>query len=363
MSTLSAWFDLILIYTGGVVGLLINALIVAAAIAWQVYEYRKLWPHPKSVWWLIKIATPLLVVGIVALALLVFDIEGMAGLAVFYLSLFAALITAPVLIVLVGKIWSIPRVISFMAAVSLLSSLWVSWFAINGLSNNVATVSIRDPGKRVEYLAFKHAAENADVADGVIWLTGRDSFLLPDGERMIHLAFHVPQGYKIHGADVRTKRSHGGGDSGAWNSTLGSCVSPGHYHMTNVLDKGESFDVRLRFHQDTVDSMVQFIGEYEFRIDGTNNILQLIIDSETEQLRLPVPVPANWLSIVFTGAEAVVAHSLLPPVGDLDMAMVPGNRCLTGPLPALRSVESVSLELYSEDHYRRSRYSIPIVHR
>ncbi|MGK0172432.1 MAG: hypothetical protein ACI9W2_004169 [Gammaproteobacteria bacterium] len=213
MSYLSAWFEFAVSFASGIVGLIVGALIALIAVAWQVYEYRKLWPHSKSAWWVIKLATPVLVVASVAAALFLFNTEGMAALAVFYRSLLAALLLTALILAIVAKAWSVPKSAGFMAAASLIGSVWVGWFAVNSIGNSASNLATGNTGQRVEYRAFKHAANNAATATGVVRFVAQNTYLLSSGERFIDLAFHVDSRYKIYNADVRTKRSYGAGDS------------------------------------------------------------------------------------------------------------------------------------------------------
>ncbi|MFK8049697.1 MAG: hypothetical protein AB8B81_14825 [Halioglobus sp.] len=235
----------------------------------------------------------------------------------------------------------------------------VAWFAVAGIGNNASNIGVGDVARRVEYLAFKHAAKNPGSANGLIALTAKDALRLPSGQRVIHLAFRVADGYRLYGMDVQTKRSYGGGRSDSWNSTLGMCVTSDAYHLTNVLDTGESFNVRLKFHQGTPKSMIEFIGNYQFPMTQVSHLPWIKLDYDGQYLSSPIPLPAAWATVNDSGPGHTI-QSLLPEHQREYFGIAPGNDCWSGPLAISGDFLGITQGLYIEEHYRRVFIDLPV---
>ncbi|MGK0172433.1 MAG: hypothetical protein ACI9W2_004170, partial [Gammaproteobacteria bacterium] len=121
------------------------------------------------------------------------------------------------------------------------------------------------------------------------------------------------------------------------------------YHITNVLDAGEQFDVRLRFHSGSPDSMVEFAGEYQFPMRESVGAEHLAFAFDGARLHTPVPLPAKWLSLKLANTKTIDVASLLPQETlNEPMAMAAGNRCFVDSVRVVGELESATLQLYSQ---------------
>jgi len=354
------WLDLAFDFAGSILGAVVYAAFCVAAIYAQYHEYRRAWKHGTAAWWTIKLATPCSVALVVGLALLLFDTEGMEGLAVFYLGILAALLLSPVLIGGFTRLFGIPAADALKAAASLILSLLVLWFAGAGVLNSLSGLPAGDLEAKAEYRAFRHAAESAPAASGQVELAASDVWLLPDGARLIHLAFDIEPGYQIYTIDVRTLRTHPGGNSDSFNGTLGSCVTADTYHMTTVLHDSEFFDVSLRFHAGTPASMVEFRGDYRFPKADAVSAGPLVLEYRDNTLLTPVPLPGYFLSLYFADGSELTVRDLLPEEQERTAGMYPGNQCFTGGLPGVYKLRRVEATLYSEEQSRKLRFELPL---
>ncbi len=360
MAQLSAWLQIALDFAGSMLSLAFYSALVAIMLIYQYYEYTRLWPHGRLSWWLIKVATPLSVLAIVWLALSLFGTSGMEGLAVFYLGLFGGLLATPVMIVVSSRLASIPPRHAFLASGTLLMCVYTGWFAVAGAGNSLGDLESDNLESRADYLAYKYAADHAASADGVISLAAQDSVRLPDGSRLAHLAFRVRDGYQIHTIRVRTGNQQG---SGRWSSTLGTCVSPGILHITSVLDTSEQFGVQLRFHAGSPETMVEFRGDYSFPSSEESQLEFLTLRLHQGKLSSPVPLPAYWMTVYFSGTRQAKMEQLMPVETGRWLGMAPGRRCFVNEVEVGTGVERVEAILYSEEHYRRSSYLLPLSRR
>ncbi len=162
---------------------------------------------------------------------------------------------------------------------------------------------------------------------------------------------------------MRTLRTHGGGRSSSWNSTLGKCVSPDTYHITNILDAGEQFDVRLRFHAGTPESMVEYIGEYSFPRSEVAQTRFLELEYANGALTSPVPLPAYWLTLHFADGRTAKMGELMPSDGQRIIGMSARNRCLIEPVTIEGKIDRVEAILYSEQHYKKQSFNLHVTHR
>ncbi len=356
---MTGWVELILGMLGNLASAFVYLAVCALAVYLQYREYRRHWPYSGAAWWAIKLATPASVALIVLLALALFNTDGMEGLAVFYSGLFVALLLAPLGISLIARMLGVGRLDALRASGSLVLTFMVVWFAGAGALNSVSNMGTGDLEGRAEYIAFRRAAENAPEATSEIRHSGTDVFLLPDGSRLVHLAFAIQPGYGIHTADVRTQRTHGGGNSESFNSTLGSCATDGIYHMTTVLNESEHFDVRLRFHAGSPETMVEFRGDYRFPRADSASLRSLVLEYANGELRTPVPLPAHAVS-VFTDGGVLKVETLLPPREERVVGMHPRARCFAGALASVSGVDKVEATLYSEEQYRKLQYELPL---
>ena len=353
------WIELTLGMLGNLVSTFVYLAVCALAVYLQYREYRRHWPYPGAAWWAVKLGTPAAVVVIVLLALALFNTDGMEGLAVFYSGLFVSLFFVPLGISLVARMLGVARLDALRASGSLVMTFMVVWFAGAGAFNSVSNMGTGNLEERAEYIAYRHAAENAPRASGEIRHSGTDVFLLPDGSRLVHLAFAIQPGYGIHTADVRTLRTDGSGNSESFNGTLGSCATDGVYHMMTVLTESEHFDVRLRFHAGSPETMVEFRGDYRFPRTDAASLRSLVLEYVNGELRTPVPLPANFVSI-FADGGVLKVEELLPPREERMAGMHPRARCFADPLVSVTDIEKVEATLYSEEQYRRLRYELPL---
>ena len=354
------WLQLYLDMAGDALGALVYVAMCAGAVFFQYYEYRRLWNHSHAAWWALKLVTPAAVGLIVLLALTVFDIDGLEGLAVFYIGLLVALFLGPFLIAQVARLLGVPPRDSVGVSGSLLLTLMVLWFAGSGAGNSIANMGRGNHEGRAEYLAYRHAAENAPAAQGEVTFAGSDTWLLPDGTRLAHLAFAIAPGYGLHTTDVRTLRTHGGGNSKSFSGTLGTCVTTGTYHILTVLNESEHFDVRLRFHAGNPDSMVEFRGDYAFPLSDKIRLRPLVLNYDGSELETPVPLPGYFLTLQFEDGTELKASDLLPEQTERIVGMTPGSRCLSGSLPGVYTLAQVRATLYSEEEYRKRYFELPL---
>lgn len=356
---MTGYIEVILGMLGNLASAFAYLAVCALAVYLQYREYRRHWPYGGGAWCAIKLATPACVALIVLLALVLFNTDGMEGLAVFYTGLFVALFLAPLGISLIARMVGVARVDALRASGSLVLTFIVVWFAGAGALNSVSNMGMSNFEERAEYITFRRTAENAPAAIDEIRHSGTDVFLLPDGSRLVHLAFAIKPGYGIHTADVRTQRTHGGGNSESFNGTLGSCATEGTYHMTTVLTESEHFDVRLRFHAGSPETMVEFRGDYLFPRADSASLPSLALEYANGELRTPVPLPANFVSLVVDGGVLEV-QELLPAREGRVIGMHTRSRCFADPLALVTGVEKVEATLYSEEQYRKLHYELPL---
>jgi len=357
MSDATGWMKIATEFAGSLLGLVLYSVAIVALVAFQIYEYRKSWQHRRRSWWLIKAATPLLVIGLLASTMLFFDTSGMEGLAIFFAGAFASLLAAPLLLVGLARKLGVPAMDTLSASVSLLASLFIGWFAIAGIQNSAQGINSYDVDERAEYLAFRHAADNAGSTNDEIVLAAQHAYLLPDGQLLIHLEFHIAPNFRIQSIDVRIPDV---GGQGRWSSTQGTCATPGSLHITSVLNIAEQIDVRLRFHSGTPSSMVEFKGEFPFPQKNRDVIPPLQLRYEGGQLSTPVPMPAHLirLSLGNDVAQLLVDHVPLP---DAPLVMHENSRCFAESISVGDGIEQVNAQLYSDERSRKLLYSIPLI--
>lgn len=351
MNELQGWLDVGVDYLGHTLSLLFYAAVLLAAVLYHAYELRRQWPHSAASWWGVKLAVVPFGTGLVFAALGLFNTEGMAGLAVFYLGLFAALIVSPLAVAWIAAlVLALPRADTTRIAVSLVLSLVVGWFAAAGLGNAWQGLGRGNSAERAEYQAYRRAAERATPVTDEVREISQQVAGLPGGERYIALGFAIAPGYQIYAIDVRTARNHGGGNSESWSGTLGTCDRPGQLFITNVLDAAEWFEVRLRFHAGTPGSMVEFSRRYNL---PRGDYPPLALHVEEGQLYSQWPLPSRGLELI--GAVPSFDEATAPGV------MHPGNGCFLGPVPVLDSRRSVRATLYSEELYSKRHYELPVL--
>ncbi|MCR9276517.1 MAG: hypothetical protein NXH85_00990 [Pseudomonadaceae bacterium] len=348
-------------WLGSLLGLLVHIATICAILAWQLYEYRRLWPHSTLGWLALKLASPALVVGFVYLGLAVFDTEGMAGLAVFYGGIAIGLVLVPILLIGFARALSLDVTASAIAVLSMFLLLSVLWFSGHGLVNQWASLTRENSEGHAQYLALKIAARHADSADGVVSLRTKEAFSLPDQRRLIHLAFNVDPDYQLYSIDVRTPSEQSPDSMPTWSGTLGSCVEPGIFHMASVLERGEKFDVRLRWNQGDAASMVEFVGEYEFPRSEHADLPVFAGRLAGTQLTMPMPVLAGWVHVDSVDHEPFTGEALLPAQTERTLGMHPSGRCLPMVTQLPAPVSSIEVEMYSEAAYQRQRLRLPLL--
>lgn len=361
MSEVLASIEMSADWLGSLLGLLVYIAVIGAVLFWHYIERRRVWPHSTLSWLAVKVATPLLIVGFLFLIMSVFDTSGMEGLAVFYLGLLASSILAPIALIWLARALGLDLTASAIAVFTTLVTLGMLWFAGNGVANQWESLTRENSPERAEYLAMKIAAERAGTADGVVSLRTQQAFALPDQQRLIHLAFDVDPDYQLHTIDVRTPSERSPDKMPGWSSTLGSCVEPGVFHMASVLEGGEAFDVRLRWHQGNPDSMVEFVGEYRFPASNRVELPSFAGGLDGTHLTMPMPILAGWVHFQGDEDAAYNGEALLPAQSERLLGMHPSARCLPVAIEVKGQVSEIEVELYSEAAYRRQRVLLPLL--
>ncbi len=361
MSEVLASIEMSADWLGALLGLILHIAVIIAVLAWHVVERRRVWPHSTFSWVAVKLATPVLIVGLVFLILSIFNTDGMEGLAVFYGGILVALVLAPILLVGLARVLNLDVVASAIAVFSTLFTLSVLWFSGNGVVNQWGSLTRVQSEERAEYLAMKIAAEHADSADGIVSLRSKEAFALPDQKRLIHLAFDVDPDYRLHTIDVRTPNERSPTIMPNWSSTLGSCVEPGVFHMASVLDTGEEFDIRLRWHRGDPASMVEFVGEYRFPRSDRAGMPIFAASLASTRLTMPMPILSGWVHFERDDGSAYTGEALLPPSSERLLGMHPSARCLPVSLELSEQPSAIDVELYAEAAYERQRVRIPLL--
>lgn len=346
-------------WLGSLLALLLHVATIAAVLVWQVYERRRIWPHSTISWLVVKLATPALVVGLVLLILTIFNTDGMEGLAVFYGGILVSLVLAPILLIGLARALNLKVAASAISVFSMLMLLSVLWFSGAGVANQWDSLSRSNSEGRAEYLAMKIAAERAGSAEGVVSLRKQEAFALPDQRRLIHLAFDVSSDYQLHTIEVRTPSERSPYSMPNWSSTLGSCVEPGVFHMASVLDRGEAFDVRLRWHKGDPASMVEFVGEYRFPRSDQAILPAFSAHLVGTRLTLPMPLLAGWVHFAGDDEASFTGETLLPPSSERVLGMHPSGRCLPIANEVTAAFSTIDVVLYSEAAYQRQRVRLP----
>ena len=104
MNTLLAYLEVLAEAGGYLVLAGVYLAILASLVAWQVYEFRRLWSHSAWIWWVIKLATPATAILFILLSLpFTGNAAEFAGLAAMYFGLFFWLVGGPILIAVAVK--------------------------------------------------------------------------------------------------------------------------------------------------------------------------------------------------------------------------------------------------------------------
>lgn len=196
---------------GDAAGHLIRILLGLAAIGGMLYlqwhEYRRHWTHGVAMYWIVKVAGPLIGGVIVAVTFVIASgISGMEALGVFYLGLAAALFGSPLIASFIARLLEIPPADSMRLGVSTLGLLLVAWFSGNMIMGAAMQFSgARDNyDSRRDYIEMQRAEEDAPPAQDEIEFISTGQWRLPDGNRFIHAAFKIQDDWTFRRAQVAT---------------------------------------------------------------------------------------------------------------------------------------------------------------
>ena len=220
-------------------------------------------------------------------------------------------------------------------------------------ANSVAALTSVDYDKHKEYLTLQSAADNAPLANGEIRFLEQDQWRLPDGKRLIHLAFAIISEFQLRKQEVKLDRDWGQ-SGGFFPGTLGGCFTETVYHMTNALTAAEEIVVRIVVYDGSAESMRSLIQTYHFPDDPGAMSGYFQVYEHGERLTLPTPVPAKRLYLS-NGDERKLLLSKLPPAETGGIAgSNPDGRC--APLDSPGGTETITAEFYSEESYEYFPY-------
>ena len=352
---MSVFFSILGDLAGSVFQILQGIVLMLAVIAWQVYEQRRFWRSTRRTWWLVKLLAPVSVVVIVFLGLhAARDTSGFAGLAVLYLGGLIALIVGPLAVALALRgLQASSFSQALIAGVSMVALLVVTWFSVHGIRNGVTGVvrTLTNIDELVAYRRFEHAADNPSPAAASVSLVETQTFQLPDGRQLVHLAYAVDPNFELYRLRLRVTKP---GGRTPWTSTLGHCLSPGEFHLMTVLDQAEWIELRVAWHRGTAASMVGVEERFEFPRQERTELPLLKVDVKRRSIEAPIPFPEEFLAIQpQQGAPENYPYlTYSREFGDGPFS----NTCLKTPLTVDFDLAGVRVTLYSEEEYEHLHY-------
>ena len=338
---------------GYTISLLISLALIGGVLYLQWYEFRH-WQHSKLSFWLLKLATPVAGVLIVLFSLMLGSgVEGLEALAFFYGGILAALVGAPFLMIALGKLFGVPPPDTMRAAASVVLLFVVLWFSGASAFNSLTLISSTDYEDRREYLSFERGDESGPDTTDEVQLVRHLQWRLPDGKRLIYIEFQVDPTLVFRRFQVQMDRQWGSGES--WGGLNGGCITPGHYHVTNVIDKAEFMDVRLVVHEGTAETLRVFRDRVEFpdTDDAIDGYFQIF--SYNGELTFPVPLPASRITLV-QGDVEINLQDDVPGRTPRQYKGVHANRddCLEPTI--MNTADHVKIALHAEELYAHLYY-------
>ncbi len=345
--------DNLVFVAGHLLSVVVGTLVIAAMFYWQYYEWRVTWQHSKTAFIAIKALVPIAAGVFMGIGIAIASgTSGMEGLGVFYLAIIATIVLAPLSGGWVARLFQVPFADAMRITSSLVALVVVCWFAGHSVAGGLNAMLTTDYEKRDEYQSFKKAASNASPAGDLIRLEETRQLRMPDGQRLIYAFFHIDESLQFHQElAVAMQRSWSRDDM--FRSTIGGCFSETGYHLTNIIDEGESVTVRLRWHAGSPESMVEHMSVISFPAVEPYEYFQAFLHNG--ELSLPVPLPAARVQVEKEGG--IVEGKVLYASSELGHeGRKPNARCL--PISMyVGEVERLHFRGYSEEHYQHVDYS------
>lgn len=339
---------------GHLITMLVALALIAGVCYLQWFEYRRSWPNSKGAYWLVKLGT--LAVGslIVGLGVLVATgISGMEALGVFYLGLFIGIIGAPFLTAQLCRIFGLPAADSMRLSVSIVVLVLVFWFAGSAVVGSGVALKSVDYAKRKDYLQLQSAEAKAPDATGEIRFLKKDQWRLPDGKRLIHMAFAIAPEFQLRKQEVKLARDWGRSEE-YFRGTLGGCFTDGVYHMTNVLAAAQEITVRIVVYDGRGETMRSLTETYQFPDDPASVSGYFQVYEDAGRITLPVSVPARRVFIVGTDGQQPLLSKLPTAETGGVAGSHPNGRC--APLEFSGNIEIIKAEFYAEESYQHFSY-------
>lgn len=347
MSDLLSSLDVLSRLSGSAVQLVMNGALLLGAIVLNVWEYRRYWRGRPATWAITKLGVPLSAVFVIGGALLLAQgTEGFTGLLFFYVGIFVWLGLGPFIAAFtVGRMFGVPAKLAIGSGFSFIALIVVGWFGAAGIFNAVSQFS-RTAGNYDElkaYHAFKRAAADPAAAGESVTQVVERLFLLPDGRRLLHVAFNVDPALELYRLEVRVRKP-GSRREPVFSGTIGHCLLAGELHLTNVLDKAEWLEYRISWHRGSPESMVGVSGRFDPVKFERPPYLEVRV--ERERIDAAVPFPRHYVALRRLGDEGSNDY--------VDYARLAGGEpfgsgCLASPLSLPVPVNAARLTFYSEE--------------
>ncbi|MEM7365569.1 MAG: hypothetical protein AAF525_16230 [Pseudomonadota bacterium] len=338
---------------GYTIGLLIALTLIGGVLYLQWYEFCH-WQHSRLSFWILKLTTPAAGLLIVVFALMLgAGVEGLEALGFLYGGILAALVGAPFVMIALGKLFGVPAPDTLRSAASVVLLFVVLWFSGASAFNSLNLMFGTNYSERHEYLSWEAADDTDALVTDEVTIVRESQFRLPDGKRFIYLVFAVDPEVEIRRFQVSMDRQWT--SNTFWGGIQGSCVTPGHYHFTNVVDEVEALDIRFLVHRGTPDSMRVLKQTISFpnADDETDGYFQVFTHGGF--LTLPVPLPASRVTLV-RGDDEINQQDDVPGRTPRQYKGVHSNQvdCLDEELFA--DADLVRIELHAEELYDHPSY-------
>lgn len=337
-------------------GFAIYGLGAAAAIGWQVWEYRSIWPHSGKAWWLVKLSVPLLGFGILLLAMAAFPSSGMEALAGFYLGLLLAIIGVPLLIFGLARFGQLKASACGTAAASLIGSAVLLWFCGHGLANQLSYtqswVQAQTPEAKANQ-ALRDAANNPRPVGGEVALVGEAGYLLADGSVLVHLEFDVDAQLQVFAIDVANEVA-----PDRFQTLTTTCVDGDRLHAFVTGRSGLGYDVRSRWHRGTPETMVVSQTSHRIPDPDRETLGRYIVHARGAHADFPTPVRRLQLEVRKRDGRYLTESDVADPSAVARLGMHARNSCLTTTLVADEAIDAVALPVV--DVTGGSRRALPV---